>query len=304
MKERLPTFLYTYWVGFFTVVVACFAALGYLGYEYQLLNTRFVQLQERFATTTEQYEAKLASKQEEIANLNEQLSAEEQRVDNLNDELDEARDELDEATDKVDELEKIRDLDPELLKKYSKVYFLNENYQPSGLTEIPDEYTYGDKLEYYHEKAWPFLKRLMDAAREDDIELQIASAYRSFDHQHALKSEYDITYGEGTANEFSAYQGYSEHQLGTTADFSTPAINGALDQRFANTEAFAWLKENAHRFGFVLSYPENNSYYTFEPWHWRFVGTELARKLHNEDKHFYDMSQQKIDQYLLDIFEG
>jgi hypothetical protein len=52
----------------------------------------------------------------------------------------------------------------------------------------------------------------------------------------------------------------------------------------------------------VLSYPKNNSYYVYEPWHWRFVGVVLSSKLRQEGKNFYDLDQREIDNYLIDIF--
>ncbi|MEK7495870.1 MAG: D-alanyl-D-alanine carboxypeptidase family protein, partial [Patescibacteria group bacterium] len=64
-----------------------------------------------------------------------------------------------------------------------------------------------------------------------------------------------------------------------------------------------WLTENAYKYGFILSYPKQNTYYRFEPWHWRFVGVALATKLHDGNKYFYDLSQREIDQYLVSIFD-
>jgi D-alanyl-D-alanine carboxypeptidase len=111
-----------------------------------------------------------------------------------------------------------------------------------------------------------------------------------------------VTYGSG-ANAFSADQGYSEHQLGTTFDFTTEGIGGGLVTSFENTPAFAWLKDNAHKYGFTLSYPKDNAYYVYEPWHWRFVGEDLAEDLHEAGKTFYDWDQREIDKYLIKIFD-
>jgi D-alanyl-D-alanine carboxypeptidase len=117
-----------------------------------------------------------------------------------------------------------------------------------------------------------------------------------------LKSTYSVTYGAGTANRFSADQGYSEHQLGTTLDFTTPAT-GLVFSKFEKTSAYAWLAENGYTYGFVLSYPKNNTYYQYEPWHWRFVGRGLAAKLHADGKRFYDLDQRDIDSYLISFFD-
>lgn len=206
----------------------------------------------------------------------------------------------------VTTLEKLTNTDKELLQKYSKVYFLNEHYIPARRSRILPAYVYDTRSPkrelQIHTSVWPYVKDMMDAADKavgDDI--LVASAYRSFDTQEALKSQYLVTYGTG-ANKFSADQGYSEHQLGTTVDFTTGALELHYDT-FANTKAFAWLTENAHAYGFTLSYPADNTYYQYEPWHWRFVGKALAKKLHDEGKYFYDLDQRTIDTYLVTIFD-
>jgi len=202
----------------------------------------------------------------------------------------------------VGTLEKLATTDPELLAKYSKVYFLNENYSPSELALIDKSHLIDvtRPLEI-HARVKPKLEALIDDAADDGIELRIQSAYRSFGTQAALKSGYAVAYGAG-ANRFSADQGYSEHQLGTTVDFTTPALGSAFTG-FGRTEAYAWLTKNAHRYGFTLSYPEGNNYYIHEPWHWRYVGRELATKLHDEGKAFYDLDQREINTYLASLFD-
>lgn len=138
--------------------------------------------------------------------------------------------------------------------------------------------------------------------KNSGLEIYVYSAYRSFDEQNALKGQYAVIYGEGTANQFSADQGYSEHQLGTTVDLITTGISGVLED-FGGTNAYQWLLNNAYKYGFVLSYPDNNDYYVYEPWHWRFVGVKLATDLHNSGKSFYDLTQREIDEYLINLFE-
>jgi LAS superfamily LD-carboxypeptidase LdcB len=202
----------------------------------------------------------------------------------------------------VGTLQKLATTDSELLAKYSKVYFLNENYAPAKLSNIDARYVYedGKQLEIQSDVA-PFLEDLLAGAKDDGVDLLVASAYRSFTRQAALKTSYRVTYGTG-ANAFSADQGYSEHQLGTTVDFTTSAIGGGL-VGFDKTEAFAWLNDHAYRYGFILSYPKTNTFYQYEPWHWRFVGRDLARRLHEDGKHFYDLDQRDIDQYLVSLFD-
>ena len=199
-------------------------------------------------------------------------------------------------------LDKLSKTDKELLQKYSKVYFLNEHYIPEKLSTIDKKYMYDESRNHQlHSKVIPYFDKMVDAAKDDGVDLFVVSAYRSFQTQAQLKGSYSVTYGSG-ANAFSADQGYSEHQLGTTIDFTTKGINGGLTG-FQNTPAYTWLKDNAYKYGFTLSYPEKNGYYMFEPWHWRFVGTDLASDLHSAKANFYDWDQRKIDSYLINIFD-
>lgn len=202
----------------------------------------------------------------------------------------------------VGKLDKLSKIDVELLMKYSKVYFLNEHYVPEKVVAIDTSFTFKtNELEYINAKVAPYLSDLLTDAKEDGIELLVVSGYRSYDEQRGLKSAYTTQYGSG-ANTFSADQGYSEHQLGTTLDFTTTAIGGGLTG-FEKSEAYTWLQENAYKYGFVLSYPKDNTYYVFEPWHWRFVGEDLADDLNDDGKFFYDLDQREIDKYLISLFD-
>ncbi|MEX2514829.1 MAG: D-alanyl-D-alanine carboxypeptidase family protein [Candidatus Paceibacterota bacterium] len=249
------------------------------------------QLSQQLETT----ENELEQANNEIQVLSEELQMAEERNEDF-------EEQIEDITDTVGDISRYTSVDPELLKKYSRVFFLSENYVPSDLEEIDSKYVYDEDTEEFHERAYPFLEDMIEDAEDDDINLRIISAFRSFSRQQQLKSSYIITYGVGTANQFSAEQGYSEHQLGTTVDFTTPEM-GINYTDFSTTEAYQWLLDNAHKYGFVLSYPEDNHFYQFEPWHWRFVGIELAEDLHDDDAFFYDWPQREIDEYRGEIFE-
>ena len=203
----------------------------------------------------------------------------------------------------VGQLDKLSKTDKQLLEKYSSVYFLNENYVPANLSDIASSFlSRPDKSEQILTGIEAHLVALLNAAKSAGATLQILSAYRSFGAQAALKNGYKITYGAGTANSFSADQGYSEHQLGTAVDFTTPSI-GADIFGFDKTSGYPWLIQHAYQYGFILSYPKGNGHFVFEPWHWRYVGLELAKKLHDENKNFYDLDQRDIDTYLIKFFD-
>ena len=248
---------------------------------------------------------------DQIRKLQNDLQEAEEENDDLEDDLEDAEDMNEEFEERIEELgETVGDIsrytsvDPELLKKYSRVYFLSENYTPESLEEIDSEWLAEGKVELeFHAEAYGELEDMLEDAEDDGVDLRIVSAYRSFQTQQILNDSYQVTYGEG-ANQFSAEQGYSEHQLGTTVDFTTPELGNSLTQQFDQTESFEWLEDNAHEYGFVLSYPEGNRFYTYEPWHWRFVGVELAEDLDDDGASFYDWSQREIDEYRGELFQG
>lgn len=235
----------------------------------------------------------------EATGTNEQLASNLNQEKNRNDAFE---DQIEEISGTVGILDKLSKTDEELLQKYSKVYFLNEHFIPDSLSSINKTWLYNEAVDKkIHSKVEPRLEDMLEDALDDGVKIWVVSAYRSWGEQANLKGAYTTTYGSG-ANTFSADQGYSEHQLGTTLDFTTEGLGGGLDG-FSATPAYTWLKENAYKYGFVLSYPENNSYYIFEPWHWRYVGVDLAKYLHNNDLNFYDVDQRKIDEYLISVFD-
>jgi D-alanyl-D-alanine carboxypeptidase len=82
---------------------------------------------------------------------------------------------------------------------------------------------------------------------------------------------------------YSAAPGTSEHQTGLCVDFVTEEYGDCLDLSFEETAAFDWLQENAYKFGFILRYPKDKvatTGYSYEPWHYRFVGREAATDIH------------------------
>ncbi len=246
----------------------------------------------------------LAELRSQTSGLSSTLSSAQQNIDAVKTQVGSVQQNVGSISGTVGNLQKLAQIDPELLKKYSKVSFLNENYVPIHLTDIQPEYVYSTtRTEQFLTEAWPFLINLFASAKASGVTLYAKSAYRSFAEQQSLKSLYTVVYGSGTANSFSADQGYSEHQLGTTLDFITNGTSGQLDG-FDNTQAYQWLLDNAYKFGFELSYPKGNNYYVYEPWHWRFVGVKLATLLHDNKLNFYDVDQRQIDAFLINIFDS
>jgi LAS superfamily LD-carboxypeptidase LdcB len=296
MSKTTKHNLFSLYISIFLVLLI--AGIGYYIYQYLVTTKTLEQTAEQLSLNIEtltQLENDKAQLIEENTNLGGNLAKTMEERDVIE------RQKRD-ADDQADHYKKLATYDKQLLAKYSKVYFLNENYGPTALATITPKYVLPEnKTRYFLAPAYKFLKKMIEDAEDDGINLRVVSAYRSFAEQQSLKSAYSTQYGVG-ANTFSADQGYSEHQLGTTVDFGTPEVPGAMSA-FEGTTAFAWLTKNAHKYGFIMSYPKNNAHYIYEPWHWRFVGELLAEDLHSDKKNFYDLDQRVIDEYLIKIFD-
>ncbi len=284
------------------IVIILVLLAGTFVYLYIATRNELKETSEEYFNTRTELEGNIANLQNKLATAESQNRGLQTALDIEKGRNDDFANTIQEIAGTVGVLEKLSKTDEELLQKYSKVYFLNEHYVPANLSQINPDNLYDESQDQYiHTQVLPLLENMIRDAAQEDITLYVRSAYRSFGTQTALKNGYKVTYGEG-ANTFSADQGFSEHQLGTTADFTTTGMNGALDG-FDNTKAYSWLLDNAHKYGFTLSYPKGNAYYVFEPWHWRFVGKDLATFLFEEKKHFYDLDQRTIDTYLINIFD-
>ncbi len=296
-------------LGILTVLLL--ASAGGLYYEYRQKIAVSETLAHTLASTTEtvsEKDAHIAVLSASLASSTETLRLTEEARANLESRLADKETEVNGLSKQVEKisgtvgvLDKLAKVDKELLIKYSKIYFLNENYKPAKITQIEQKYSAVTSDQYLESHVYSHITSMIDDAKSDGIDIQIRSAYRSFDSQKNLKSAYTVRYGTG-ANTFSADQGYSEHQLGTTIDF-TSSENGDQLIGFDTTKAYAWLQKHAYKYGFILSYPKGNAYYVYEPWHWRFVGTRLAGDLHDDNKNFYDLDQREINKYLVDLFD-
>ena len=117
------------------------------------------------------------------------------------------------------------------------------------------------------------------AACEDGYHFFVFSGYRSFETQERLYQYWVVELGPEEAARSSALPGYSEHHLGTAFDINAYEFKGDVWKEFGDSPPGQWLAENAYRFGFVMSYPkgkEAESGYIYEPWHFRYVGVEVA----------------------------
>ena len=180
----------------------------------------------------------------------------------------------------------------DLLAPVDKVRALPADCEPDGLVTLPGEYSYGG-AQQLHPQAAAAITNLLRAADAAGHLLYVRSSYRDYAEQQATFQFWVDQLGYEQAVRLSAEPGHSEHQLGTTADVTNSAVNYELDQAFANTPGGRWLAEHATDLGFVISYArgrEDETGFSFEPWHIRFVGRETAAD--------YEASGLTLNQYL------
>ena len=144
----------------------------------------------------------------------------------------------------------------------NKTYSLPSDYNPGGLTaEFNNAFS-----------------EMQQAANAEGIGIWVISGFRSYNTQNTLYNNYAARDGYEAADTYSARPGHSEHQTGLAADIND------IDDYFDQTPAGAWLYNNAWKYGFILRYTRDGTSetgYKFEPWHYRYVGKDLAEKLYN-----------------------
>ncbi|WP_455543986.1 M15 family metallopeptidase [Intestinibacter sp.] len=167
----------------------------------------------------------------------------------------------------------------------------NENgaYNISGTIIVNKEYgldkdyTYNDNQGLYDEATEAFEKMQKDAEK-DRVWFHIVNRYRSYAVQSWMHEKYKKE--RENASMFSAQAGYSEHQTGLAFDLNGKNQETSSNEKFKDTQEYKWLKENAYKYGFILRYPEGKTDitgYIFEPWHYRYVGTDISYDLKDGD---------------------
>ena len=180
-----------------------------------------------------------------------------------------------------------------LLKRMTKQTVpLPKNYVPPALEEVSGRVkTLGTMC--LRTDVIPSLERMFQDAKEEGANLAISSGHRKYEMQEYLYKYWHKKHGD-EAEDWIAEPGRSEHQLGTTIDITDASIGyAAIDKRFAKSDGGKWMKKNAHKYGFVMSYPkgkEDTAGYHYEPWHWRFIGTVAAKALQEQKKIFNTVS--------------
>lgn len=167
----------------------------------------------------------------------------------------------------------------------NKERMLESTYEPSDM-RIPNVKAANSTSKLYmREEAATALEDMFEGASNDGLTLYATSGYRSYSTQKSIYNPY---------SGYSAPPGASEHQLGLAMDLTLPEYGSKLYVKFAYTDEGKWVKENAHKYGFIIRYLEGKediTGYNYEPWHIRYVGTELAKELYEKQitlEEYYD----------------
>ena len=123
---------------------------------------------------------------------------------------------------------------------------------------------------------------MSEAAKNQGINLMLASGYRSYANQVSTYNGFVKQSGINAADTYSARPGHSEHQTGLAADLEPASRKCELQDCFADTPEGKWLAENSYKYGFIIRYPkdkQNVTGYIYEPWHVRFIGSELSNEV-------------------------
>lgn len=161
---------------------------------------------------------------------------------------------------------------------------LPADYIPENLINISD-FVKTPWITCLRQDVAPFLKQMFDDATNQKIKLSVTSGFRRPEIQSIIQKMWIFLNGESARNGV-AEPLHSEHQLGTTIDISGESVNNSgASGNFDGTPEDAWLKQNAYKYGFVMSYPKGKmavTGYMYEPWHYRYVGTEIAKEIYDK----------------------
>ena len=167
------------------------------------------------------------------------------------------------------------------------LHYLDESYKPNNLTAFKKDYCYEDQRAV-NEAVESFITMQKDCKKQTNAVLMVNSAYRSYQQQIETFKNNDKRY--------VAHPGCSEHQTGLAIDATS--LQHPEKWSFGKSKEGVWMRENCHKYGFILRYPEKQSKllgYSYEPWHLRYVGKDVATQIHDEGITFDEYYAYYID---------
>lgn len=171
--------------------------------------------------------------------------------------------------------------DGDLLVIVNKYHGTAPDYKPSDLVNVDYTMAAWDDI-YIKKEAYDAYTKMYLDAEEQGYTLCVCSGYRTYEDQQELFLENLGSHGEEYAYMFSAYPGRSEHHTGLAIDVTSPSMDWALSQDFKDYPEGMWISEHCQDYGFILRYPEGKediTGYSYEPWHFRYVGVDVAKEI-------------------------
>ena len=171
--------------------------------------------------------------------------------------------------------------DGDLLVLVNKYHGVTRDYEPKDMVEVDLSMAAWDGI-MIKKEAYDAFTELFRDAEAQGFTLAVCSGYRSYEYQQELFENALATQSEEEAHMFSAYPGRSEHHTGLAIDITSESMDWALSQDFASYPEGQWLDEHCQDYGFILRYQkgkEDITGYQYEPWHFRYVGKEVAKDI-------------------------
>lgn len=162
----------------------------------------------------------------------------------------------------------------------NQVYRLPASYKPNDLVSLDDSGIRNFFGGYLRKEVALAYKDMQDILDTEGIDIKVTSAFRSFQSQAYTYNYIKATRGKKEVDQIAAKPGHSEHQLGLAVDVVNIETNNRLPYPGQKTKLYSWLAENSYKYGFVQTYDGSDAQIMTEPWHIRYVGKELAKRIH------------------------
>ncbi len=179
------------------------------------------------------------------------------------------------------DIEKKTDTSKGSLMLVNRIYGLPSDYEPDDIVDVPSLYAYtGKKIS---NSILNDIISLIEAGKEEGYTFVVSDGYRSYKEQENIYNNYKNSYGESEADIYVAKPGHSDYQTGMSFDLMP--YNKVIDNP-SESEEYKWLKENAHKYGFIFRLPKDKEKLTrfkSSTWRLRYVGTEASTVIHNEN---------------------
>ena len=186
---------------------------------------------------------------------------------------------------------------PTIVNKFDKNMLVNKHFKLNKEFKVPDlvkidkKYTDEDNI-MMNKEAYEQYKKMSDDLEKSGLNIYITTAYRSYDEQKELCDYFKKLYGDEYVKKYVAQPGFSEHQTGLAIDIASVRKN-----TFASSKEYKWMIKNAYKYGYILRYKkeyQEETGFKSEAWHYRYVGVDIAKDIHNKEMSYEEYYATKI----------